>query len=118
MPEHPTLHNRLYPVMIHLKPYMFFGGYTKLARVVGVSPKAIGRIIRGQRIPSYPIAIKIAEAIEKELGKSVDPRELFSLAHKYPTESTCELTGCKYFCPILPNTYTEYRVMLAGEQPK
>jgi len=87
-------HHRLQAVMAHSNRYAFDGA-SRLARDVGVTPSAISRILSGQRHPSFALMMAITETLEKEMGRTLDPRELMTFSGVYPTPSVCDLCGCK-----------------------
>ena len=86
--------HRLRAILAHTTKYAFDGA-SKLARDVGVTPSAISRILSGKRFPSFALMMKITEVLEKELGRPLDPRELMTISGNYPTESVCDLCGCR-----------------------
>jgi transcriptional regulator with XRE-family HTH domain len=92
------VHNRIMAALAHCPRYAFKGG-KRLAQDCGVSPAAISRIVTGQSSPSYALVVAITKALEKRIGKRIDPRELVSPDGTYPTPSICELMGCKGCLP-------------------
>lgn len=80
--------------MAHTTRYAF-GGESRLARDAGVSKSALSRLVNGLSHPSFNIVCALTAALEKQLGRPVDPREILSLHGHYPTASVCELCGCK-----------------------
>jgi len=92
------VHNRIQAVMSHITRYAFKGG-TRLAADAGVSKSAVCRLLNGQSSPSYTLLHLILRALERHLGKSLDPRELISLDGTYPTASVCQLAGCSGCLP-------------------
>lgn len=92
------VNNRLLAVMAHLSRYSF-QGQARLAKDAGVSRSAVCRLINGRSSPSFALVLALTRALEQQLGKRVDPRELLSMDGSYPTPSVCELVGCKGCLP-------------------
>ncbi|MDF2441460.1 MAG: hypothetical protein JWN98_2444 [Abditibacteriota bacterium] len=92
------VHNRILAVMAHTTRYAF-KGESRLAADAGVSKSAVSRLINGKSSPSFAHVHKLARAIEREIGKTVDPRELISFDGTYATPSVCELVGCSGCLP-------------------
>jgi DNA-binding XRE family transcriptional regulator len=92
------LHNRVAAVMTHTVRYAF-EGQARLARDCGVSRSTILRLVSGQCRPSFTLALAITLTLEKQLGRRLDPRELFSFDGKYPTPSVCVLCHCRGCLP-------------------
>jgi len=87
-------HNRLRVVMAHTTRYAF-KGEARLALDAGVSKSAVSRLVNGLSSPSFAVVSAIAHALEKRLGRSLDPRELVSFDGNYPTLSACALCSCR-----------------------
>ena len=47
----------------------------------------------------YALVVAVTRALEKHIGKPLDPRDLISTDGCYPTPSACELAGCKGCLP-------------------
>jgi transcriptional regulator with XRE-family HTH domain len=92
------VHNRIMAVLAHIPRYAF-QGETRLAKDSGVSKSAICRVVTGQSSPSFALVHAVTRALEKHLGRRIDPREIVSLDGSYPTESVCKLTGCRGCLP-------------------
>ena len=90
--------NRIAAVMDHTNRYAF-KGQARLAQDAGVSKSAVSRIISGQSSPSFAVMSAITQALEKGLGRSLDPRELISYAGRFSTFSICKLVGCRGCLP-------------------
>lgn len=88
------VHNRILALMAHTSRYAF-QGETRLAKDAGVSKSAISRLLRGHSSPSFALVVVLTKALEKRLGRPLDPRDLISLDGNYPTATACELAGCK-----------------------
>lgn len=86
-------YNRLYVVLAHTSRYAF-EPQARLAKDVGVSRSTISRLMSGHSQPSFALVERITRALEKALGRPLDPRELFSPDGTYPTPSGCSLCGC------------------------
>ena len=87
------VYNRLATVMTHTTRYSF-QGQARLAFDVGCSRSTISRLVGGHTHPSFALVEAVTAALEKSLGKPLDPRELFSPDGTYPTASGCALCGC------------------------
>lgn len=101
--QHPTLqvhrvHNRIAAVMAHTTRYAF-KCEARLAADAGISKSALNRLINGLSSPSFASVCKIAQALENELKRPIDPRQLISFDGTYPTPSVCQLVGCKGCLP-------------------
>lgn len=92
------LHNRIMALMAHTTRYAF-QGETRLAKDAGVSKSAVSRLLTGQSSPSFALVVALTKALEKRLGRALDPRDLISLDGNYPTATACELAGCKGCLP-------------------
>ena len=92
------LHNRILALMAHTTRYAF-QGETRLAKDAGVSKSAVSRLLTGQSSPSFALVVALTKALEKRLGRPLDPRDLISVDGVYPTASACELAGCKGCLP-------------------
>ncbi len=92
------VHNRIREVLIHTKWYAF-KGEARLAHDSRISKAGLSRIINGQSAPSFRVLCKIIAALEKEVGRPIDPREIVSFTGTYPTPSVCDLVGCRGCLP-------------------
>ncbi len=63
--------------MAHTTRYAF-KGEGRLASDAGVSKSAVSRLVNGLSSPSFAVVSAIAHALEKRLGRPLDPRELVS----------------------------------------
>lgn len=90
----PRFQNRLVAVMDHI-PIYSFQGRARLAADAGVSRAAISRLVAGKTSPSFAVTVAITAALERRLGRRLDPRELVSFDGRYPTASVCDLCGCR-----------------------
>lgn len=86
-------HNRIAAVMEHTTKYVI-EGRARLARDAGVSKSAVSRLVRRECVPSTTLMLAVTRALEKQLGRPLDPRELISPNGEYPTANVCELCGC------------------------
>lgn len=96
----PRLYNRIHAVIEHI-PWYGFRTQVRLAQDSGVSEAAISRLLRGESQPSLVVALQVAQAVEKRLGRRLDVRELFSLDGQFPTAFPCQLAGCPNCLPDL-----------------
>lgn len=111
------VHNRIFEVMMHTTRYAF-KAQARLAADCGVAPSTICRLITGQCSPSFAVMATITKALEQQLNKTIDPREIVSLDESFPTASTCELCGCRGCLP--DEAYDEHdrlRPAYRGIQP-
>ncbi|MDF2441463.1 MAG: hypothetical protein JWN98_2447 [Abditibacteriota bacterium] len=92
------VHNRILALMAHTTRYVF-KGETRLAADAGVSKSAVCRLLNGRSSPSYALVLAITRALEKQLQRSLDPRDLISTDGTYPTPSACALAGCNGCLP-------------------
>lgn len=92
------VYNRILSLMAHTTRYAF-KGETRLAADARVSKSAVSRLLNGKSSPSFALVVAITHALEKHLGRSLDPREVISMDGTYPTASACELAGCKGCLP-------------------
>lgn len=93
----PTI-NRIVDVMAHTKRYAF-KGVPRLAKDAGIHRTTLTRVIYGQINPSARVVARIATALEREIGRSIDPREIFAENGDFPTRYTCDLVGCRGCLP-------------------
>lgn len=104
--------------MVHTTRYSF-KGETRLARDAGVSKSAVCRLLNGHSSPSFALVVALTRALEKQLGRVLDPREVVSTDGSYPTASACELCNCKGCLPDSVygpdnNLKAEYRHLKPG----
>lgn len=91
--------NRIGDVMSHLTKYGF-KSVGRLAADAGVSPSAVSRLINGKMNPSFLMVARITDALERQLGYRIDPRELVAEWGRFPTRFTCDLIdGCRGCIP-------------------
>jgi DNA-binding XRE family transcriptional regulator len=88
------VHNRLDAILGHLRPY-WFNPVGTLAAEIGVSRTTVQRLINGTSSPSFTLLWSIARALEKHMGRPVNPMEIVSVDGTYPTPSPCDLCGCQ-----------------------
>lgn len=87
------VYNRIFAVMMHTNRYAF-KAQARLASDCRVAPSTICRLLTGQSSPSFALVTAIADALEKQLKRRIDPRELVSINGEYATPWTCALCGC------------------------
>ncbi len=92
------VHNRIRDVLIHTKWYAF-KGEARLAHDARISKAGLSRIISGESAPTFRVICKIVAALEKAVGRPIDPREIVSFTGTYPTPSVCDLVGCRGCLP-------------------
>jgi hypothetical protein len=93
----PTI-NRISDLMAHIDRYAFHG-VTNLAREARVSSSSVSRVINGKLNPSFNMVVRLTEALERHLGRSIDPRELIAENGAFPTQFVCDLAGCRGCLP-------------------
>ena len=93
----PTI-NRLADVMAHLDRYAF-NGVTRLAKDARVSASSVSRLINGKMNPSFAMVVRLTIALEKQLGRRIDPRELIAETGNFLTKFVCDLVGCNGCLP-------------------
>lgn len=91
--ERRRSHNRIAAIMIHTDRYSF-KGRSRLARDAGVSKSAISRLLNGTTRPTYRVVDRVIRALEREMGRSLDFREVISQDGNYATAWVCRLMGC------------------------
>jgi transcriptional regulator with XRE-family HTH domain len=92
------LRNRLRAFMIHTSRYAFLGA-ARLAADAGISKSALSRLISGKSSPSYEVVAALTAAVEKNLHRPIDPRDLVALDGRYPTRFVCDAAGCRGCLP-------------------
>ena len=114
-----TLHRRIWAIMVHVPRYQSFGP-SRLARDSGLARSTVTRFLSGESTPSVYMVLALLSAIEKQMGRHIDLRELISIDGNYPTPSACKLMGCKGCLPPEAHnrdctTKPEYSHMKGGE---
>lgn len=90
--------NRFTDVMEHSDRFAFHG-VTRLAFNARVAPSSVSRILRGEQNPTYLMVVRLTEALEKELGFRIDPRDLIAEEGQFLTRFACDLCGCSGCLP-------------------
>lgn len=87
--------SRLHIALMHGTRYAF-NAPTRLAADVGCSRATIWRLIHGKTRPSFSLVQAVADAVSRDLGRPIEPRELFCSdgSGTFPTPSGCLLCGC------------------------
>jgi hypothetical protein len=97
--------SRLGDVLAHTSRYSFKAP-SRLSQDAGVHPASVFRVLRGGGNPSFLTITRITEAIEKELGFRIDPRDLIAEGGRFPTPFCCDVTRSS---PSLPdNAFDEF----------
>lgn len=65
-----------------------------LAEDAGVDPSTVSRLIHQKINPSFLLVARITGALERQLGRRIDPRDLIAENGEFLTPFTCDLTGC------------------------
>lgn len=89
---------RLGDVMAHTTRYAF-KGVKRLAHDAGVSPSAVSRLMGGKTNPSFLMVARIVDALERELGFPIDPRDLVAEGGNFRTRHSCDLCLCRGCLP-------------------
>lgn len=105
--------NRIADVMAHTNLYAF-KGISRLAADAGVSRAAVSRVINGTRTPSTFMIERLRRALEKELKRPLDPRDLVAENGKFSTMYVCEVVGCRGCLPA--NAHDEFGAVKAAFQ--
>ena len=66
----------------------------RLAVDSGLSEMAVSRLIRGEGNPTYRVVSLVVEALEKQLRRHIDARELISYSNRHWERPICEVCGC------------------------
>ena len=88
------IYNRLGAILAHTDRYAF-NPASRLAQDTGLSYTTIHSLLRGAHGPSYYTAIKVTQALEKELKRKLDPREIIHVYKRFPTPIVCDLVKCE-----------------------
>ena len=109
--------NRIADVLAHLDRYAF-RGVTRLAADARVSSSSVSRVIAGKMNPSFLMIARLTAALERAMGRHLDPREIFSESGEFPTRSCCELVGCRGCLPELArDEWGELKPAFRGVRP-
>ncbi|MHB8636073.1 MAG: helix-turn-helix domain-containing protein [Fimbriimonadaceae bacterium] len=116
-PNRPRSHNRVAAIASHTTRYAF-KRRSRLAADAGISRSALSRLMAGRTRPTHALLSRVAQALERELGRQFDCRELVSETGHYPTKYVCELVGCPGCIPVLVDHHDPLvRARYAGVQP-
>lgn len=85
--------SRLRAIMAHSVRYSVDGG-VRLAADTGVSISVIGRMLAGRCNPSFKVIAAVSSALEQQLGRRIDCREVLSFTGEFHTPIS-ELVGCR-----------------------
>jgi len=96
--EFARVYNRVASFMFHAPRYSI-QGIARLAADSGVSRTAVSRLISGHRRPAYLVVLRVVASLERELGVTIDPREVVRDDPHYPTPYPCAVIGCKGCLP-------------------
>jgi DNA-binding XRE family transcriptional regulator len=84
--------------MLHTSRYSCYPT-ARLAADVGVAKSTISHLVHGRTNPLYSTAARVVKCLERELGHSLDLREVFSEDGSYPTPFVCALVNCARCLP-------------------
>jgi len=73
--EFARVYNRVVSFMVHAPRYSI-QGIARLAADSGVSRTAVSRLISGHRRPAYLVVLRVVASLERDLGVTIDPREI------------------------------------------
>ena len=90
--------NRFAEAMIHTSRYSI-AGKARLAQDCGLSKMSVIRLLAGNHNPSYRVVHRVIAALEKELGRPLDARDLISYTRREWERSICEVCGCSGCLP-------------------
>jgi|SRR5579871_3036090 len=90
--------NRFTDVMAHNDKFAF-KGVRRLASAARVSPSSVSRFINGQINPSFLLVARLTEALEKQLGFHIDPRDLIAEDGRFLNRFVCDVVGCRGCLP-------------------
>lgn len=90
--------NRFADVMAHHDRFAF-KGVSRLAREAGVSPSSVSRLINGKMNPSFLMVARLTEALEKQIGYRIDPRDLVAENGRFISRFVCDLVQCEGCLP-------------------
>lgn len=101
--KHPTqifgsAINRIADVMAHCQKFQFRGA-ARLAADAGVSPSTVTRLLHGEINPSHLLMARITTALEAQLGRRIDPRDLVAESGAFLTQFVCNVVGCSGCLP-------------------
>ncbi len=85
--------NRFADVMAHHDRFAF-KGVSRLALEAGVSPSSVSRLINGKMNPSFLMVARLTEALERQLGFRIDPRDLVAESGRFLEPFVCDLMSC------------------------
>lgn len=85
--------SRLADVMAHIERYAFHG-VKHLALDAGVSRSTVSRIMWGICNPTQAIMTRVIAALEFQLQRHIDTRDVFAENGQFLTNSVCDLVGC------------------------
>jgi len=110
--------SRISDVMAHTSRYAFKGA-GRLARDAKVSRSAVSRFMSGRSNPSFLMVARIADALEKELGYRIDPRDLVAEEGRFPTRYACDLIeSCRGCLPeAATDEYGDTKKAFEGVKP-
>lgn len=89
---------RVSSAAIHLGRYSF-RGLSVLARDAGLSASTISRLVNGNANPSYRLVIQLTEAIERQVGHHIDPRDIVAINGRFLTPYICDVMHCRGCLP-------------------
>jgi len=90
--------NRISDLMDHTTRYSI-DGVLRLAEDTGLSRKSLYRVLRSEVNPSFFMVARIATALERELKRPIDPRDLLAEHGEFLTRFACDLSGCRGCLP-------------------
>ena len=71
----------------------------RLSADSGVPKTTLRRLLKGHCNPSFLIVCRVISAIERQTGKRLDPRELFSEGGAFLSDYVCEAMDCSGCLP-------------------
>jgi len=109
--------NRISDVMVHTDRYAF-KGVSRLARDARVSASSLSRLVNGKLNPSFLMVARLTNALERELGYKIDPRDLVAECGEFLTSFACDLVGCRGCLPVNAlDEFGDLKPAFAGVRP-
>ena len=101
MPEEEEAGNRMASrieaIMENVDRYMI-DGRRRLMEDTGLSRTEVHRLVTGDCNPSYRVVLAVVEALERQVGERIDPREILSYGGAFE-RTVCAITRCRG-CPV------------------
>ncbi len=96
---HGPVINRIPDLMAHISRYASRHGVERLSQDAGLSRSSVSRLIHNEGNPSFLAVARLTGALEKHLGRRIDPRDLLAEGGRFLTHFACEVSGCRGCLP-------------------